>query len=496
MWRRISFVLSVAFLVANSRGQNLEQTREKLAAHVSHSKFASAIWGVKVVSLETGATLFETNAEKLLKPASNGKLFTGALALDKFGPNYKIKTSFLAKQRPGADGVLKGDLTVYGRGDFSISARFNKGSYNDLFAEAIETLKAAGIKTVDGDLVGDETYFRGPRYGSGWTWDDLNYYYGAEVSALTFQDNVVDLYFRPGKTPGEPCSFTLKPQTDYLEFINKTVTGESNTTAGINIYRPLIEQRVFVTGKLPLNYGTFSEAATVPNPALWYVQMLKAEMERAGIRVAGKTRTKEWLRDAPTDPREFVEVASFESRPMGEMVEKMMKPSQNLYAQLLLLQAGANSENAARYSTTEDAGIAELKRFLSKANVRSAEIQLEDGSGLSRASLVTPNAIVQLLRHMVRHQHARAYFDSLPEAGVDGTLRNRLKELKGNLHAKTGTLRFVNTLSGYMKTGAGEPVAFSIMLNGFAGAGNGRAEIDYIPIALATLSEKSAKADK
>jgi serine-type D-Ala-D-Ala carboxypeptidase/endopeptidase (penicillin-binding protein 4) len=150
-------------------------------------RFAQAQWGVKVVSLDSGQILFERNADKLLKPASNAKLYTAALALDRLGPDYRIKTSFYAAAKPDAEGVIHGDLLVYGRGDPSFSARFNGGDYKKALQPAIDALLAAGVKKIDGGIVGDESYFRGAPFGTDWTWDDLQEYYGAPASALTFR---------------------------------------------------------------------------------------------------------------------------------------------------------------------------------------------------------------------------------------------------------------------------------------------------------------------
>ncbi|PYI86944.1 MAG: D-alanyl-D-alanine carboxypeptidase/D-alanyl-D-alanine-endopeptidase, partial [Verrucomicrobia bacterium] len=171
------------FVASAAEATNSLQAR--LSAHLAQSRFASALWGVKVISLDTGGTLFEHNAEKLMKPASNAKLYTGALALDRLGPDFRIKTSLYASARPAKSGTLTGDLIVYGRGDPSFAARFYDGDYTKLLDPLVDALETAGVKRIKGNLVGDESYFRGPPLGSGWTWDDLQYYYGAEVSALT-----------------------------------------------------------------------------------------------------------------------------------------------------------------------------------------------------------------------------------------------------------------------------------------------------------------------
>jgi D-alanyl-D-alanine carboxypeptidase/D-alanyl-D-alanine-endopeptidase (penicillin-binding protein 4) len=487
--------VAVAAELAGSGDLSSGQLRDQLAQHLSQARFSAATWGIKVISLESGKTIFETNAQKLLKPASNAKLFTGALALDRFGADYRIKTSVLAKSEPDSEGTLHGNLVIYGRGDFSLSARFHDGNYQDILEPMVEAIKKANIKQVEGDLVGDETYFRGPRMGSSWAWDDLQYYYGAEASALTLQDNVIDLAFKPGADVNSSSTFEQKPENDFLTFINRTRTSETNARAGITIYRPLRENVVYLSGSLPLNYGTWSDAVTVSDPALWFVTMLKETLSKEGIQVKGIAGANSWPEVKPTRTGEYKELSATESAPMSELVLRMVKPSQNLYAQLLLLQVGANSSEAVdENTTTEEAGLVELRKFLAKARIPANEVLLDEGSGLSRTALVTPNAIVELLKYMRSHKDSAVFRAALPEAGVDGTLRNRLPELKGNLVAKTGTIRYVNSLSGYMSSRAGEPLAFSIILNAYnnEGPGSSQEQLDAIPLLLARLNERTA----
>ncbi len=262
--------------------ETLTQLQTRIDAHISQPRFAAAAWGIKVASLDTGRTLFERDAGKLLKPASNAKLFTGALALDRLGPDYRIKTSFYAATRPGPDGVIHGDLIVYGRGDPSFAARFNGGDYGKSLGPAVAALVAAGVKRIEGDLIGDESYFRGPPFGSSWAWDDLQNYYGAEVSALSQEDNVVDLVFKPGAKSGEPCLIVTKPQTSFLTFVNRARTMDKAGKREINLYRPIGENTVYISGSLPAG-PNWTDSVSVHNPALWFVTRLQEAMEKRGI---------------------------------------------------------------------------------------------------------------------------------------------------------------------------------------------------------------------
>jgi D-alanyl-D-alanine carboxypeptidase/D-alanyl-D-alanine-endopeptidase (penicillin-binding protein 4) len=486
-------------LPATAAEPALAALQAALSNHLAQPKFAAAAWGVKVATLDSGRTLFAHDAHKLLKPASNAKLYTGALALDRLGPAFRIRTSLFAQARPDRSGTLRGDLLVYGRGDPSFAARFDGVSITNVLEPLVNALAAAGVRRITGGLVGDESFFRGPPLGSEWTWGDLQRYYGAEASALTVQDNVVDLVFRPGPKPGAPCLIQTLPPTSYLSFDNRTRTGASNTPTDLQLYRPIGQSVVHLSGAIALG-SNVTDAVAVPRPALWFVTLLREALQRRGIQVGGGVRAVDWLeRQAhPVDLHQLAEVAAVESRPVSEILPRMMKPSQNLYAHLLLLQVGARAAGGPADGpvepTTEDLGLAELRRFLDGAGIAPEETRLEEGSGLSRGALVTPNATVALLRHMHRHPHGAIFREALPVAGRDGTLRSRMKATAAfeNVRAKTGTLRYVNTLSGYVTTRAGQPLVFSLMLNNYEGK-DARPALDAMAVLLAEQEERFAE---
>lgn len=483
----------------NKPVETFAQFQARLEKVATHPRFDAAMLGVKVESLDTGKIIFEQNADKLLKPASNAKMYSGALALVRLGPDFKIKTSFYAEAKADAAGVISGDLIIYGRGDPSFAARFNDGDYKKPIEQLVEAVTRAGIKKISGDLVGDESFFKGPPYGVGWSWDDLQEYYGAEVSALTLQDNVVDLVVKSGVKIGDPCQIITKPETTYLTFINRTETVAKGEKRTVEIYRPVAENVVYVRGTLPLGESITDGAVAVHKPALWFVTMLRDALAKRGVTVSGKLRTANWLdrEAAPIDFGKLTEVAFVESRPMAELVKGMMKPSQNLYAHLLLLQVGEKARTAENAKeNSDDAGLAEMKKFLIEAGIKKGDVLLEEGSGLSRGCLLKAGASVELLKFMHKHRCADAFYDALPIAGVDGTLRNRFKgtAAEKNIHAKTGTIRYVNSISGYVTSKAGEHLVFSIMLNAYNGS-DGRTHTDGIAAMLADLAEHSVKSE-
>jgi len=495
-WLLAARVAFVAFALDPQAGSlDLANLRVELAKHVSQEKFRGAQWGIKVISLASGASVFEHNADKLLKPASTAKLFTGALALDVLGADFRIQTSIYASSKP-LKGILSGDLIVFGRGDPSFSREFEPAT--NVLRRLIQSIREAGLREVRGDLITDSTFFTGSRFGTGWTWDDLGYYYGPEITALAIDDNALELRIRGSETVGAPCELMAKSAPSSLEIVNRTRTLAPKARGTINVERSANRNRIVVFGGVPKAYDSWVETVSIPDAPLWFGDRLKEELARAGITVTGRVRSIAPPEDLKTDPSRLVELGRAASPPIGAIVQKMMKASNNFYAQLLLLQVGAKDLKANPNTgtpPTEELGIRRLMDFAGRAGIPTTDLLLDDGTGLSRSGLVSPRAIVQLLRYMATHPAKDSFRASLPEAGTDGTLRPRLKELKGRLWAKTGTLQYVNTLAGYLVTVSGEQLAFAMMLNAYAPpvGDKDRDELDTVVRLLARLGEPSRK---
>lgn len=477
--------------------QTVAELRARLAQHVLNPKFQAGTFAVKIVSAKTGVVVFENDAYELMSPASNAKLYTVALALDRLGGDYKIRTSLYSNARP-QDGKLAGDLVVYGRGDPTINPRI-RGTLAQAVEPLVAALAGAGVSEIGGDLVADESFIRGPEFGSGWTWDDLEFYYGAAISSLTINDNLVGLAIKPGASVGAPCSLELSPFTSQFVISNRTATvaaGEKRTT---RVCRQADSNVLFVFGSMPADDKGYTEDVTLRSPAAFFLEQLQSSLAAHKIKLDGKARIVGWLdrQTAPLNLSSMVELGAMESLPMKDIAREVQKPSQNLYTDLLLAHVGEKTRTSqdSPWETSEELGIRELKKFLAGAGVKPKDVHFEEGSGLSRNDLTTANATVALLLHMSRHPSAAAYWDALPVAGVDGSLRNRMKDTAaaGNVRAKTGTLRWAYSLSGDVRTAAGERLIFSIMLNRYFNQdpeNATRAELEVIPVMLAEFAGK------
>jgi serine-type D-Ala-D-Ala carboxypeptidase/endopeptidase (penicillin-binding protein 4) len=502
--RRVVFVAGFLFFCAASglRAQDanaartVDELRSQLAAHLEQPRFHGALWGVKIVSLDSGQTIFEDHADRLMSPASNSKLYTAALGLDRLGGDYRFTTPVYAAGKISGDGTLRGDLVVVGHGDPSWNARRLGANFWTVFEPFVKILTNAGVRRISGDVIADATFFRGPPTGSSWTIDDFSGGEAGMISALTLADNVVQVRVEPGKRLGAPCQITpLLPGTG-LVFSNQTTTVGADFPARLELVYPLDAKAVFLLGQLPMGTNQVLDVA-VPRPADWFASALKLALARHGIKVSGRARGVTWPQTSPWNQANAVKLGTLVSPPLREVVSNFLKPSQNLEADLLLAHVGELTRrgDAPLEQTSEDAGIAALNQFLATVGVAPGDVRFDEGSGLSRNNLTTANATVALLQFMATNKTAADFIAALPVAGVDGTLRRRMKNTpaENNVRAKTGTLRWVNALSGYVTTVAGEHLVFSLMLNRYEPPpGRKRTEeLDDMAVMLARFAGRS-----
>ena len=513
--RRISLLIYILlFWVSSAVAQpkTLPELRSKIAEVLAKPELSSAMVGIKVVSLDNGRVLFEENATKLLRPASNMKLYTVAAALDRLSPDYRFSTSVYAYTRPDAAGVVHGNLTIYGRGDPSIAARFNNGDYFKGVDDLAARIVAAGVKRVEGDIVGDESYFVGPKYGSGWNWEDLTWYYGAEITPLAANDNALDLFIKPGSAIGQPALITTGPPDPLLTIVNNVTTAAKGSKREFLIHRGLGENTITITGSIPLEDRGYTGSIGISHPALLFVYMLRSSLAQKGVTITGASKTRgatpqrlaitgvtiSGTNGSSASPFQN-EIATLQSPPFSVIAAQTLKPSQNLYTELILRTLGKVSPPPATSTsnlpqTSDELGLEAVKSFLKTVGIRPEALVLDDGSGLSRNDMITAEASVQLLTFMSKHRYATVFRDALPIGGVDGTLRNRFKgtPAENNVRAKTGSLSSAASLGGYMTTAGGEKLAFSIMVNNYPRDLDPRSScIDPIAVLLASFAGKA-----
>ncbi len=423
------------------------------------------VWGVQVRSLDTGEQLFEHDAGKLMMPASNMKILTLAAAAETLGWDFRYTTT-LETSGTIENGVLHGDLVVRGTGDPTISSREDRAPR--VLDEWAAALASAGVRHIDGRIVGNDQAFDDEGLGAGWAWDYLQYGYAAPVGALEYNENVATLTVAPGIEVGAPALVQLEAGSGLL-VVNHARTGAAGSVPTIEYRRHLNQPHLEVAGDVPLGANPLVLTVAVVNPTAFFATWLKAGLESRGIGVAGPAvdfddvAAENAGREPLTIPRVL---ASAASPPLREFAAVLMKLSQNLYAETLLKTIGAARGGLG----TVAAGHGVLRELLTGWSVPADAYVAVDGSGLSRYNYVTADTLTAVLERMYRDpRHREAFLATLPVAGRDGTTSTRLRgtRAEGNAVAKTGSISNVRTLSGFVRTRDGETLVFAILANDF-----------------------------
>lgn len=420
--------------------------------------------GIAVYSVDRERALYVYHPDRVLLPASNMKLYTTAAALDRLGPDFQYTTSLYVNGPIRPDGTLEGDVIVVGRGDPAISGRFYGDSATYVFDQFAARLRHIGVRRVTGRLIGDASYFDDARVAPGWESGNLLWWYGARVSALSFNDNVVTITVRPGDRVGAPASVSFYPHTDVLGIVNRVTTTGARGGRSIGISRRPAIGGYELIGRIPVQSAPLTYVVAVDDPPGFAVSVLRDRIERAGIAVLGADRVVYDRAHLPPGARRLV--ASHTSPRMAEIVRVINKRSQNFFAEQVLKTMGAVHRGEGSFSDGREV----VRDALRDMGVEAWEFRMDDGSGLSRLDRTTARVTAQLLVAMRRHTRFAEYYDSLLLAGADGDPR-RLDHpaARGNVRTKTGTLRGVSALSGYVTTRDGELLAFSVITNGLRG---------------------------
>jgi D-alanyl-D-alanine carboxypeptidase/D-alanyl-D-alanine-endopeptidase (penicillin-binding protein 4) len=493
--------LILSFAAAQEKGsrEKMSLAQARFSGRVESLLGAAPVdkgeWGLLVVDAESSAILYEKNANDYFLPASNMKLLTTAVALDTLGPEYRFRTTVETNGTLAPDGKLSGDLILVGRGDPNLSNRkfpyetkeeFD-GPPEKALAEIADAIAARGVKEIAGDVVGDDSYFPRERYPDGWEIDDMVWEYGAAISAIVVDDNTVTLTLTPGEKAGGAVAVVVEPATREFVVKNEVSTIGAKDKPDLRLTRDPGSDTVVVSGVMPAGSAPRKLVLAIQEPALHAANLLAQLLKDRGIKVGGTVRAQH-----DPDPGEATRTVLAEhlSVPLKDSVKLVNKISQNLHTEVLLRTA---ARQQGRWATPED-----LQKFpegfYTKAGIPEGDVIQTDGSGLSRHDLVTPKAFVALLEYAQKQAWFPAYLASLPVAGADGTLNERMKEppLAGRIHAKTGSVTHVRALSGYAETPGGRKLIFSFLSNNQGGK-NHEVHVAIDGVCLAMLEEFDEK---
>lgn len=497
-------------LAQSTSARELAQAIDEILSEQNKTQHGGR-WGVCVRSGRDGRVLYQREGRQLFRPASNLKIYTTAAALELLGADYRWRTSIFTNGSIDPNGTLNGNLILYGRGapDLSSAGRIDAKTATDNSLNSLaDALYQKGLRAVNGRIIADESYFHGEERPEGWLWDDMQWYYGAEPSALTINDNSLLLQVTTANSAaGDKPTVQALPANQFVRVSNDAiVTTGGRTSIGVAHASDDGGASLRVYGEVPKGAQAFGVRVAMPEPALNAGYLLREALNRHGITIANNNNAAQVIaRDArspqtngnnqnqenqnasattnstvndstPTNSAvnnstaNLNELAFALSRPLVDVVRTTNKESVNLNAELLLRTLGrergyGSGQNASQYADDTKAGIAVVRRWLSQSGVDADNFSLHDGSGLSMLNLVTPHATVQLLALMQQTPNAKNFFDSLPVAGTDGTLGGRFGDARGRIHAKTGAVAQTYALSGYAASADDETLIFSIFCN-------------------------------
>ena len=427
---------------------------------------AGSLIGFDVIQLSTGRTLAQYNHQNQFIPASNAKLYTTAAALTRLGPDYRYETRVASATAPDDKGRLKGDLIFIGSGDPTLASRVYplqspRGGLQDIEALA-DQIVAAGVKRIDGSVIGDDTAYPSDPYPMGWSLDDSIWDYGAPVSALTIHDNLISIKLAAPMAAGALTRVAIDPALEYFTIDNRSTAGAETK---VKIERLPGSRQILVSGTVAAG-ATFTDGLAIDDPARYAATALADALERRGVSIRGGITSRSRSAEETPDPINApVTLATHRSGTLPSILMVIDKISHNLYAEMVLREVG----RVVNGSATRQAGLSEVYKLIWESGTRTECCYFQDGSGLSRQTLISPQSSARLLQYMYRSKYRDLWWSLLPIGGVDGTLRRHFEnQPQGKrLRAKSGSFAHVATMSGYVESTTWGLVAFSFLINNY-----------------------------
>lgn len=429
---------------------------------IENSRAHDAFWSV-IVRDSTGKIVEGYNFDKIVRPASNLKLLTTAMVLSELGPDFRYSTKMYGIGLQ-SDNLWQGDIIIRGSGDPSISGTFYNDDRFHVFEEFYQALDSLGIRKVQGSLVGNDSYFDQRAYPKGWSWDDLSFYYGVEINALSFNENAVDLRVYANGGIGEKPSIEWFPfDTEYVEFINKQIITPAYSEYDESYHRLMGTNTILLKSTLPQNYIE-KESLSIMDAPRFFIDTLEKYLSQGKITfempMTVESHERNW------EGRRYKLLADHRSRPLKLLLREVNKESNNFYAEMLLKTAAAEHYNT---EGSTDLGLSLVETFAMKMGMDIKDLEMSDGSGLAASTLITIEDLTRMLVNMRSSIHFGVYKKSLSIAGRDGTLEHRFRNspIEGKLYGKTGYISGVRALSGYLEAASGQPLTLSVITNNY-----------------------------
>ena len=481
----VIIILSACLLAVELRAsETLETIQQRIARSLNRAGARSTSWGIRITDPEDDKVLVEVNPDNAFLPASVMKVVTTATAVEKLGPDFRYRTGVYANGTVDEHGVLDGDVILVGRGDPNLVDSYGDLGQPSALRNLAEKVHEIGIREIAGDVIGDDSYFAPSGGGRGAIFSAENgTLYGAPVTALSINNNVIQITARAPQS-GKDVTVELVPRTSHFRIRNQAVIGAADAKQTLSIQMLRNSNTLVISGTLPVS-KTVTRTIVLNKPAETTAAIFKEELERKGVRIKGKARAIHYGGVKIGVKDSWIFLTEHESLPLIRGIEIINKRSQNLHAEMLLRTLGAEL----RGFGSNETGIEAVKAFLVGAGIDTKNIRLYDGCGLSRENFLTPRFQTALLEFLLRRPYFNLFLNTLSVSGTDGTLRGRLSSdsVKGSIHAKTGSLNGVVTLSGYIATQSEKNLVFSIFTDRVAATETVTKIIDEICSLFVTL---------
>lgn len=440
--------------------QQPDSTKNLLEKFLSSKSLAHSTVAIKIIDLQSNEVLVSHNESLTVVPASVQKIFITAAALETFTPYHTFSTILSYSGEIDKEDVLHGDLYIIGGGDPTFGSPYFGDNYGNVINRLSDATKAAGIKKINGNIIGDASIFGEPNIPGTWIWEDIGNYFGAIPSGLNIYDNSYEIAFRSKKKPGTPTTILrITPEITGLAFENHVISAKDNRDNAW-IFGSYLDNKRVITGAIPAGKENFIIKGAIPDPAKLVTEQLAEKLKTNGIAITGNTHSS-FSASSKIQKRTLLEI---KSPNLADIINKTNSKSVNLYADVLLMHLAAT---AGKPSLTEGGKI--LKSFWKDKGMHSEGIFLMDGSGSSRSNGVTADQIVFVLKYMNDSHYSEIFQESLATAGVSGTLRNFGKgsSLENNFYAKSGSMARIQSYAGYLTVASGKKLAIALIINNF-----------------------------
>ena len=457
---RISLISTLLLVTGIIRSQE-----KAVQLFLSDTCMKHASVSISIRDAENGETITSYNAGKSLIPASVLKLITSGVALELLGPQYSFRTVIgYTGSLNRRTGRLTGNIIIRGGGDPALGSKYFSDHYKNFISSWVSEIKMAGIKRVQGKVITDDSYFDFLPVPSGWQWEDIGNYYGAGVYGLSAFDNSFEIHLKTSSVNSPVIISGIKPGEYDHDFENRLVASDSIDEG--NIFEAPYNDYGWLAGTVPVNQEDYMLEGSVADPPLFIAGLLNKELEASGVKIREKPST---VRMAGKDVIDEVKIISeISSPPLSEIIEVLNHESVNLFAETLLKELGKKFRN----NGSTISGVDVVKDFLLKADIPVDGMFIEDGSGLSPKDAINAEELTNFLIYIKsKRKYFTEYYQSLPEAGKEGTLKSYFRDpvFEGKMNAKSGSMKRVRCYAGYFTTNSNRNMVFSILVNNFTG---------------------------